>query len=62
MQNLPVIPKSSTKARIEENLASLEFNLSAEDMAVLDGLDCGYRNVMWEWVKNHPEYPFDLAY
>ncbi|XP_057364886.1 aldo-keto reductase family 1 member B1-like [Daphnia carinata] len=62
MQNLPVIPKSSTKSRIEENLASLEFDLSKEDMAILDGLDCGYRNNKWEWALKHPEYPFTLPF
>lgn len=62
MQNLPVIPKSSTKSRIDENLASLEFDLSPEDMKILDSLECGYRNNKWEWAKNHPEYPFDLEY
>ncbi|XP_046464656.1 1,5-anhydro-D-fructose reductase-like [Daphnia pulex] len=62
MQNIPVIPKSSTKARIEENLASLEFDLTPPDMAALDSLDCGYRNNKWEWAINHPEYPFSLPY
>lgn len=62
MQNLPVIPKSSSMARIEENLASLKFDLTAEDMAALDGLECGYRNNTWAWAKNHPEYPFSLPY
>lgn len=62
MQNVPVIPKSSTKARIEENLASLEFDLTPEDMAILDGLNCGYRNNKWEWAVSHPEYPFSLPY
>ena len=49
-------------ARIEENLASLKFDLTSEDMALLDGLDRGYRNNTWEWAKNHPEYPFNLPY
>lgn len=38
---LVVLPKSSQPARLQENLAALDFVLDAEHMAALDGLDEG---------------------
>lgn len=40
---LSVIPKSSRASRLAENFAVLDFALTTEDMAVLDGLDRGHR-------------------
>lgn len=38
-----VIPKSSNRARMEENLAIFDFELSSDDMAAITSLDKGYR-------------------
>jgi 2,5-diketo-D-gluconate reductase A len=38
-REIPVIPKSTHRERIEENGRIFDFTLSAEDMAALDGLD-----------------------
>lgn len=42
-QGLSVIPKSTSADRLAENFAVLDFELSPEDMAVLDALDRGHR-------------------
>jgi diketogulonate reductase-like aldo/keto reductase len=38
-RNVPVIPKSTHRERIEENAAIFDFQLSDEDMRALDALD-----------------------
>ena len=38
-RDVPVIPKSTHRERIEENAHVFDFDLSAEDMAELDALD-----------------------
>lgn len=43
-----VIPKTVSAARMRENLGALEFTLSAEDMAALDGLDRNERSTTWD--------------
>lgn len=40
-----VIPKSVTKSRIESNFDVFNFELSAEDVAAIDGFDCNGRLV-----------------
>ena len=58
MKNIVVIPKSSSKKRILENIASLEFDISAEDMTLLDGLNRNYRYNRLKFASYHPEFPF----
>ena len=38
-RNVPVIPKSTHRERIQENAAIFDFQLSDDDMAALDTLD-----------------------
>jgi diketogulonate reductase-like aldo/keto reductase len=42
-QGICPIPKSVSRARLEENFNVFDFTLSAEDMAILDGCDEGLR-------------------
>jgi len=45
-----VIPKASSPARIAENLAVFDFELTAADMAAIDALDRGFRS------GSHPNF------
>lgn len=42
-RGLIVIPKSVTKSRIEQNFDIFDFELTAEDIAYLDGFNCNQR-------------------
>jgi len=67
-RGIPVIPKSVTPSRIEQNYESLAFNLEAEDMATLMALNRNWhavvpriRNANGEVVPRdsaHPQFPF----
>jgi len=51
------IPKSVTPARIQQNLETLQFELSEGDMKDLMALNRNYRGCALEWVK-HIHHPF----
>lgn len=53
------IPKSVTKNRIESNFDIFNFELSAEDMAAIDGFDCNGRFVPITSAYGHPYHPFE---
>jgi diketogulonate reductase-like aldo/keto reductase len=46
------LPKSDTPSRIEENADVYDFELSAEEMGQLDGLDQGAKGAIVQAVKN----------
>merc|ERR1711971_1525836 len=50
--------KSVTPSRIEENFNVWDFKLTAEDMAVMDSLNVGWRHLLWAETSMHPDYPF----
>ncbi|CAH1975325.1 unnamed protein product [Acanthoscelides obtectus] len=52
------IPKSSNKERIKLNIQVFDFELTAEDMKVLDCYNCDGRAVHAEELKDSPDYPF----
>ncbi|XP_045104095.1 aldo-keto reductase family 1 member B1-like isoform X1 [Portunus trituberculatus] len=53
-----VIPKSVTKSRIESNFQVFDFELSSEDMKIIDSFDCNGRVLHLTWVSDHKHYPF----
>ena len=57
-----VIPKSVTKSRIEENFKIFDFSLTADDISVINSLDCNGRVCHLDWIKDHSLYPFNDEY
>ncbi|XP_059058961.1 aldo-keto reductase AKR2E4-like [Achroia grisella] len=53
------IPKSTTKSRIEQNLALFDFTLTQKERDLLKSYDTGYRTIpVLHWIQ-HPYYPFE---
>ncbi|XP_052013684.1 estradiol 17 beta-dehydrogenase 5 [Apodemus sylvaticus] len=53
-----VLAKSFTEKRIKENMQVFEFQLTSEDMKVLDGLNKNMRYINISGSEDHPEFPF----
>ena len=56
-----IVFQSVTPSRIEENFKIWDFSLSAEDMAVFDKMNVGWRHLLWAETSMHPDYPFKVA-
>nr|XP_004662466.1 aldo-keto reductase family 1 member C13-like isoform X2 [Jaculus jaculus] len=56
------LAQSFKENEITENLQVFEFQLSAEDMKVLDGMNRNFRYLPAEFLAGHPEYPFSDEY
>ncbi|CAD7083084.1 unnamed protein product [Hermetia illucens] len=58
------IPKSVTKARIDENIEIFDFELSSDEMKLLDALHTGERvGAILKMIDNdHPYYPFKAEF
>lgn len=57
-----VIPKSTTKSRIEENINVFDFELSDSDMQTMHTLDNNHRIVFFESDKRSKYYPFNIEF
>ncbi|XP_021045388.1 estradiol 17 beta-dehydrogenase 5 isoform X1 [Mus pahari] len=57
-----VLAKSFTEKRIKENMQVFEFQLTSEDMKVLDGLNKNIRYISGSSFKDHPDFPFSDEY
>ncbi|KAM4748704.1 aldo-keto reductase family 1 member C1-like [Rhinophrynus dorsalis] len=61
-QGIVVLAKSFTPARIKQNFQIFDFELSAEDMKTLDGLNKNTRYVDITMFKDHPKFPYHDEY
>uniref|UniRef100_A0A2K6BPN4 NADP-dependent oxidoreductase domain-containing protein n=1 Tax=Macaca nemestrina TaxID=9545 RepID=A0A2K6BPN4_MACNE len=57
-----VLAKSYNKQRIRENVQVFEFQLTSDDMKVLDGLNGNFRYAVMDFLVDHPDYPFSDEY
>ncbi|OWR47810.1 aldo-keto reductase AKR2E4-like [Danaus plexippus] len=57
-RGIPVIPKSFTKSRIEENLNIFDFELTNDEMSTIDGYNLDHRCVPSLRFKSCTYYPF----
>lgn len=57
-RGIPVLPKSFTKSRIEENLKIFDFALTDEEMEIVDSYNINHRCVPGTPYKNLNFYPF----
>lgn len=56
------IPKSTTNTRIAENIDLFNFELSKDDMSILDTFDTGDRICKFELWANHQYYPYSIEF
>uniref|UniRef100_T1GQN4 NADP-dependent oxidoreductase domain-containing protein n=1 Tax=Megaselia scalaris TaxID=36166 RepID=T1GQN4_MEGSC len=56
------IPKSVTKSRIQSNFDVFDFELSEEDMKIMDNYNTGRRMIPFSGLRNHIHYPFGIEY
>nr|XP_034353956.1 prostaglandin-E(2) 9-reductase-like isoform X2 [Arvicanthis niloticus] len=61
-RGIVTIAKSFNEKRIKENIKVFEFQLPAEDMAVLERLNKNYRYAMVHITSAHPNYPYSDEY
>ncbi|XP_066241255.1 aldo-keto reductase family 1 member C15-like [Saccopteryx leptura] len=57
-----VLAKSFNEKRIKENFQVFDFELTPEDMKVIDGLNKNYRYIKFAFAADHPYYPFSEEY
>ncbi|XP_004477426.2 aldo-keto reductase family 1 member C1-like isoform X2 [Dasypus novemcinctus] len=57
-----VLAKSFNEKRIKENMQVFEFQLTPEDMKVIDGLNQNLRYINCKFAMDHPNYPFTEEY
>ncbi|XP_072510290.1 prostaglandin-E(2) 9-reductase-like [Notamacropus eugenii] len=57
-----VLAKSFTEKRIKENFGAFEFQLTPEEMKVIDGINKNFRYLTLSIFQEDPNYPFDDDY
>ncbi|XP_052012878.1 aldo-keto reductase family 1 member C21 isoform X1 [Apodemus sylvaticus] len=61
-RGIVVLNTSLKEERIRENMQVFEFQLSSEDMKVLDGLNRNMRYISGRIFEGHPNFPFSDEY
>ncbi|XP_054446795.1 aldo-keto reductase family 1 member C15-like isoform X2 [Pteronotus mesoamericanus] len=61
-RGLVVLVKSFNEKRIKENFQVFDFELTPEDMKVIDGLNRNFRLFKLLFAVDHPYYPFSEEY
>ncbi|XP_050095756.1 1,5-anhydro-D-fructose reductase-like [Anopheles aquasalis] len=56
------IPKSSRLERIRQNIDIFDFQLTADEIKVMDGFHTGGRTVPFKFSSDHKYFPFNLEY
>lgn len=56
------IPKSGNKQRIRENLSLFDFELTMDELEVLESFNTGQRHIPFPLAVNHPHFPFNAEY
>ncbi|CAH2235943.1 jg24488 [Pararge aegeria aegeria] len=57
-RGIPVIPKSFTKSRIEENLNVFDFHLTDEEIDIVDNYNLNHRCVPGKGFEKYEYYPY----
>ncbi|XP_015861838.1 3-alpha-hydroxysteroid dehydrogenase-like isoform X2 [Peromyscus maniculatus bairdii] len=61
-RGIVVLARSFNEKRIKENMQVFEFQLTSEDMKVLDGLNRNLRYNPGDFFNGHPNHPFTDEY
>lgn len=56
------IPKSVTPSRIQTNFQVFDFELTAEEIKTIDGLDCNGRICPFNEATDHKDWPFNIDF
>ncbi|RXG52156.1 Aldose reductase [Armadillidium vulgare] len=56
------IPKSVNQSRIASNFHVFDFELSKEDISLINSFDCNGRVLHINWISDHPHYPFHAEF
>lgn len=54
-----VIPKSANQGRIKQNIEVFDFELTPEEVEIVESFDCNGRVVPADELRESPDYPFN---
>lgn len=60
-RNVIVIPKSTNRERLKQNLNVFDFEITPEEMVIVESFDCNGRVVPALELKDSPNYPFECS-